>query len=79
MLFSNLLLLAFGGAGLASAKFSWTFEDATVSVQGKGTGEGGQFTKEKSVLTTIEIAWLAGLTAVSLDSRPLDHFLQPSH
>jgi oligosaccharyltransferase complex subunit delta (ribophorin II) len=40
------LLLLFSSAITLCAAASWSFTDATVSVQGKGTGVGGGF-KEK--------------------------------
>ena len=43
-LLHSVLLLCAAGAGLAAS--SWGFEDATVSVQGKGSGIGGGL-KEK--------------------------------
>ena len=45
-LLHSILFLCAAGAGLAAS--SWGFDDATVSVQGKGSGIGGGL-KEKYV------------------------------
>lgn len=71
MRFSFVSSLLLAGASAVSAASSWSFDDATLTVQAKGAGVGGGVKEKYSLLSNAELRHKADHQSVGLTQRRL--------